>query len=191
MMQFDNAPFNEDTFMEKLFIDLRDKHKIMHVIETGTYHGKTTEWLCKNFPKVSTIEVNPTYFNISGNRLYEYKNLKRYKGSSSEMLLEMIQKADRPLLIFLDAHWYENPVLKELDLIKKSTVKPVLVIHDFMNPHDKTMGYDVYPDQGIVYDWNWVAEKIIDIYGEGGFNKRYNTEATGARRGALIIEPRK
>lgn len=190
-MQFDNAPFNEDIFMENLFLNLKEKFGIKTVIETGTYHGKTTEWLANNFDRVSTIEVNETFFRTAARRLTKKKHVRMYMGSSSEKLGDMIQAADKPLLIFLDAHWYANPVLKELDHIKQSGEKPVLVIHDFKNPHDPTMGYDIYPEQGIVYDWDWVADKIIDIYGQGGFNKYYNTEATGARRGCLIIEPRK
>jgi len=188
-MLFDSAPFNEDTHMQSLFLELKEKHNIKTVIETGTYHGRTTEWLCKNFDNVSTIEVNPPFFAESGKRLYNYKNVKRYKGSSADLLGKMIEDSTQPLLIFLDAHWWANPVLKELDQIAESKTRPVLVIHDFKNPHDLTMGYDIYPDQGIVYEWKWIADKIVNIYGEGGCLRRYNTEAVGARRGALIIEP--
>ena len=186
-MQFDSAPFNEDTHMEELFLRLKAKHGIKYVIETGTYHGMTTEWLANNFDNVSTVEVNDTFLKISTKRLAKYKNVKMYKGSSSELLGQMIAEAGKPLLIFLDAHWYANPVLRELELIAKSGRKPVLVIHDFKNPHDETMGYDVYPNQNIVYDWDWVKEGVEKIYDK--YELSYNDVAVGARRGALIIEP--
>ena len=48
-MAFDKAPFNEDSYMEKEFLSIKDKYKIDVVVETGTYHGVTTEWFAKNF----------------------------------------------------------------------------------------------------------------------------------------------
>ncbi len=38
-------PFNDDTHLADKFLALRDKYGIENVIETGTYHADTTQWL--------------------------------------------------------------------------------------------------------------------------------------------------
>ena len=191
-MKFDHGPFNEDTYMELYFIFLREKFGIKSVIETGTYHGKTTEWLADHFDDVMTIEVIETNYKIAKKRLDYKPNVIQCMGSSVDMLETMILSANNPInmLIFLDAHWYTNPVLDELNAIWNTGLKPVLAIHDFKNPEDPTMGYDEYPDQGIVYEWDWVKEKIEDIYGDD-YQIYYNKAATGARRGCLFVLPGK
>lgn len=201
-MAFDNGPFNEDTFMEEYFRDLRDLYNIKVVIETGTYHGKTTEWLCRNFDQVATIEVNDEFYAIAMSRFLNagLKNVTAIKGSSADCLTRVLEGfvAVGPysikrnfhgnVLIFLDAHWYENPVLKELEAIRNSGIKPVLAIHDFKNPEDETMGFDVYPDQGIVYEYSWVKSLVEEIYGHDPI-LFYNKQAAGARRGCLFVVP--
>ena len=97
---------------------------------------------------------------------------------------------DSKTIIFLDAHWYTNPVLNELVAIKESGKKPILAIHDFMVPDHPEFGYDIYPEQEIVYDWKWIEKYIEDIYGPKGYTKEYNTEATGAMRGCIFILPK-
>jgi len=60
-----------------------------------------------------------------------------------------------------------------------------------MVPDRPEFGYDIYPDQGIVYNWEWIREKIEEIYGHTGYYKEYNTQATGSMRGCLFIYPSK
>jgi hypothetical protein len=186
------TPFNADLYLEKKFYDIKEKFKITTVIETGTFHGATTIWFSENFEKVYTVECNKTYFEESGNNIGNRSNVIRKLQDSPEFLKEVLPLIeDHKTLIFLDAHWYTNPVLSELDAIKNSGKKPIIIIHDFMVPDRPEFGYDVYPDQGIVYNWEWIREKIEDIYGHDEYHKEYNTQATGAMRGCLFIFPKK
>lgn len=189
-MAFSNAPFNEDSFMEKEFLKLKDQFNIKTVIETGTYHGVTTKWLSENFNQIKTIEVNKTHYDKAKQFLNYIPNINMFLGESSLLLGEILKLSPNPL-VFLDAHWYTNPVLEELKQIKESGIKPVLVIHDFKNPHHPDFGYDTYPDQGIIYEWDWIKDKIEDIYGEHGvgYNYYYNSQADGAKRGCVFIAP--
>lgn len=190
-MTFDNGPFNEDVFMQDAFLELKKKHKIKFVIETGTYHGTTTEWLANNFGEVGTVEVNKAFYEAANLVLDKYDNVYQYYGNSAEMLEEMIGDTEsKRLLVFLDAHWYANPLLGELEVIAACGIKPVLVIHDFYNPFHPEFGYDVYPDQNITYNFDYVSAALEKIYGAGGFNHWYNQEATGAKRGCLFVTPK-
>ncbi len=188
-------PFNGDIYLADEFRKLRDKHGINYVIETGTYHGHTTQWLAENFKQVYTIESNIKHIKIAGEYWQSKPNSRvnsigLFEADSSVYLIDVINEVPEksPLMIFLDAHWYANPVLAELDQIKESNRKPVLVIHDFKVPGHPELGYDIYPDQGIVYEWSWIEDKIKAIYGDS-YIKYYNSKATGAARGCLFIEP--
>jgi hypothetical protein len=137
------------------------------------------------------MESNHAHAKVASEALDGRNNVLLTMGDSSVGLLHMINRnKDKKIMIFLDAHWYKNPVLKELDQIAKSGIKPVLAIHDFKNPHDPTMGYDVYPNEGIVYEFDWIQSKLIDIYGAGEYRYFYNEKAAGARRGCLFVAPR-
>lgn len=188
-MAFDQAPFNEDSFMEAHFLGLKEKYNIKNVIETGTYHGVTTAWLSHHFDKVWTTEINEDFYKVSGERLYGCKNVVRLLGSSTKTLPFIIRELNLGnVLVFLDAHWYENPLLQELTILAENNLKPsVLCIHDMKNPNDLTMGYDSYPDQKIEYTYEWVKSYVDAIYGEDGYTYYFNEKASGARRGCLFI----
>src|SRR5690606_34701363 len=91
------------------------------------------------------------------------------------------------ILFFLDAHWQQyNPLLDELKVIAEAGLKPVIVIHDFKVPFRDDLGYDSYNGQD--YDYTWIQDSLHAIYGSN-FTTRYNDQATGAKRGVIIIEP--
>lgn len=188
-MQFSSAPFNEDTFMEQYFLELKQQYNIKNVIETGTFEGMTTAWLSAHFDKVWTTEINETYYKIAGERLFARKNVVRMLGDSVKTLPLIIRELDKSnTLFFLDAHWYKNPLLGELQVIAEAGIRPTIIcIHDMKNPDDPTMGFDSYPDQNIEYTYEWVKPYIDAIYGEGGYIYFFNKNATGARRGCLFI----
>jgi hypothetical protein len=191
-MQNPNAAFNEDHFMSEKFLDIKNKYTLDTVIETGTYHGVTTEWFAHNFDKVYTVECSQPYYEEAQKRIGSYSNVHSYLKDSPVFLKEILSTIqDNKTIIFLDAHWYTNPVLNELDAIKESGKKPIIAIHDFMVPDHPEFGYDIYPDQNIVYNWEWIQGKIESIYGKSGYTKEYNNEATGAMRGCIFLFPNK
>jgi hypothetical protein len=189
-----NGAFNEDIHMGAKFTEIRDNFNLNTVIETGTYHGVTTEWFANHFDNVYTVECNEVYHKEANERISQYKNIKSYLQDSPDFLKDVLGsdkiKSDKTI-IFLDAHWYTNPVLNELIAIKNSGKKPILAIHDFKVPNRPEFGYDIYPDQGIVYEWEWIKEYIESIYGIDGYTKEYNQEAIGAMRGCIFIYPNK
>lgn len=190
-MKNPNGAFNEDSYMGSKFLEIKEKFNLDTVIETGTYHGVTTRWFANNFKNVYTVECNESYFEEAKKNIGSCLNVKSYLQDSPLFLSQILNKIDsEKTIVFLDAHWYTNPVLNELDAIKESGKKPILAIHDFKVPNRPEFGYDVYPDQGIVYEWEWIENHIKSIYGDD-FYVEYNQEAEGAMRGCIFIFPKK
>lgn len=184
--------FNNDSYLEEKFLGIRDEFNLDTIIETGTYHGVSTAWFSKHFKDVYTIESQAAHFDEAFKRIGHIDNINMKLGDSPQFLKEILTSIDdSKTIIFLDAHWYTNPVLAELDAIKESGKLPILAIHDFMVPGHPELGYDAYSDQNIVYNWEWIENHINSIYDKDGYSKDYNTQATGAMRGCLFIFPNK
>ena len=177
--------FNRDTFLHDKFKQLVEDNSIDVVIETGTYHGVSTEAFANMDVDVHTVELNDTYFSIAKSILSKYPNVHQHKGSSPEFLAGILPTLKgKKLLIFLDAHWNGTPLIEELQAIAASGIEPIIAIHDFQVPN-KDFGFDSYNGQD--YTWDWIAPHVSNIY--KSFNHYYNTEATGSRRGVVFIEP--
>jgi len=178
--------FNNDTHLEDKFLEIKQTWDIKTVIETGTYYADTTKWLAKNFDQVYTCEIHEPTYAIAVEQLEGITNVYHELKPSQQFLGEALAKAEGQVLVFLDAHWFENPLLKEIEIIGESGKRPVLVIHDFKVP-GKSFGYDEYP--GIVYDWNYVKDAVAKAYDDKYWHE-YNERATGAKRGCLFVYPK-
>lgn len=185
--------FNTDYKLAERFIFMKSKYGIKTAIETGTYHGDTTSWLAENFETVYTVEYDKRYLDVAQSKISQYDNIKSYLGSSTDYLGKFLEecKDNGEIIIFLDAHWYANPVLQELERIKESGLKPIIAIHDFKVPGRPDLGYDEYPNQNIVYEWEWIRERIESIYGIGQFDIEYNSYSDQNMRGCIFLLPKK
>jgi hypothetical protein len=183
-------PFNGDTHLCEWVKDLATKHKMEYAIELGTCLGGTTIFLAEQFETVATAEINVDFAKIAHDRFAHYgvKNIELYVMDSRKALPEML-KTNKLCLVWLDSHWgSDNPLLDELAIIAASGIKPVLMIHDFKVPDHPELGFDSYGGQD--YEWSWIEKSIEAIYGVDGYTKTYNSEAVGAMRGVVVIEPK-
>lgn len=179
--------FNGDTYLKEHFERLVAKHGIKTIIETGTYKGDTTSALAKMADKVVTVEYNKDFLAEAMQSLKDIPNVEVWQGSSEKTLPYILKDIQQPVLLFLDAHWYNyNPLLDELKVIAAAGLKPVIVIHDFKVPNHPELKYDTY--KGQAYEWSWITEDVKGIYGNN-FTVSYNDKATGAEVGVIIIEP--
>ena len=182
-------PFNGDHFIEKKFLELRDKFGIKTIVETGTCLGSSTIFFAKNFEKVVTIESNLEYQSIAIARCQNelIDNIEFLLGDSSKILSDVLVKlGSETVMLFLDAHWGNNcPLLAELDQIEKSEVMPVIAIHDFYTG-DERLGFDSIHGQRFEYEWILPVVSTIGI-----FNAEYNTfdKCAGAKRGIIYLSP--
>lgn len=191
LMQNQEGALNQDTFAQQEFINLKNKFGLKYAIETGTCLGYTADWLCENYEKVSTIEINENYLNFALKRLNKRDNVVVYVGSSENQLLQMINELPEKekIFIFLDAHWGQHcPLKDELRQIKESGVKPVIAIHDFVVPNHPELGYDSI--NGQPFNYEWLKSDFDAIYGDNGYDYYYNSESTGAKRGIIYLTPK-
>lgn len=189
--------FNDDTILQQIFTDLVEKHKPTHIIETGTYHGYTTEFFTQ-FAGVVVIgiESNPEYATITRDRIYK-NGLGPWSitnADSANELSKLMNVLNEPsnlslkVIYFLDAHWANDQALeRELEVLKRHRTKPVIMIHDWKVP-GKNFGYDSYG--GVDYSYDNYKPYFDAIYPEG-YTHRYNEETVGyGNRGVIILEPK-
>ena len=187
--------FEGDSRLKRAIEELVKSEGIKAIIETGTFMGSTTLQFAKIVPHVWTIEINETYarqalqkFEISEGNSTIYP----YLGSSVDWLYQILAEAKEKgnILWFCDSHWQaHNPLLQELEIVRQSGLKPLIVIHDFKVPGHPELGYDSYNGQD--YDFAWIYPSIERIYGQNGYDYWYNSEAEGAKRGVIFIKAKK
>lgn len=198
-------PFAGDSFIEKKILEFKEKFEIVSAVETGTFLGGTFRWLYNNFEKVYSCEVNPEFYQLACNRIFNsteknivYPNVIKnpvdmgeltFANIDSESFIQQIGASiDNQTLFFLDAHWYSHcPLLSELDVISDLNIKPAVIsIHDFKTDHPEELGYDSYNSQEFTLDW--IQRKIDKIYNKK-WTYEYNTpnKAEGAMRGIIYI----
>jgi len=181
--------FEDDQIMASRVKRLIAENDIDLTIELGTYLGGTTRRLALMCDHVITVEINLDHFVRSQENLELCKNVDMFYGSSVDVLENLLDKIDKKIFIFIDSHWGENnPLLRELEIIAKSGLKPILAIHDFKVPGHPELGFDTY--KNIVYEWEWIRPSIEKIYGADGFTIEYNSKAEGAMRGMIYIFPK-
>lgn len=185
--------FEGDSYLKAEFERLIAKNDIKTIIETGSYLGATTRQFCQMVDNVITIEINKEYHEIAKARGVTGNSRQAHYdfGNSVDLLPRIIPQARHygNILFFLDAHWNDyNPLLDELAIIADEELRPCIAIHDFKVPDHPELGYDSYAGQD--YEWSWIEESINNIYGKDGYTYHYNSQAEGAMRGVIFIEPK-
>jgi hypothetical protein len=193
LMQFQDQPFNGDSYVCNQFLKLKDDYSINIAVETGSCMYTTTEWLGKNFKQVYTIEINPEFAKYGFHKIENLNNVTPSLGNSIDFINHLVtnlHQTDR-VLFFLDAHWGDVcPLLGELESISniKTDFPPIIVIHDFFTG-DPELGWDEY--NGQVFNWSWIEPSIKKIESKLNCNYTYfyNTQSEGAKRGVIYITP--
>ncbi len=179
--------FEDDTVLAGEIVRLIVAHHIRSVIETGTEYGGTAVAFSKMVPHVVTIDVED---KVEGELP---KNVHFIEGDSRTYLPFAIGSCEPPILFYLDAHTqdFESPcpLEAELWLIANYTRKyppPVIVIHDALVPDHPELGHASYG--GVPIGLESIRNALEAVYPHG-YDYHFNSEATGAARGVLFIEP--
>lgn len=186
-------PFNGDTKMCDEVISIKKRFSITTAIELGSCVGGTTKWLGENFDKVITVEINPTFREFCLHRIKGMKNIYSQLGDTVKLLPDILsQIKNDSVYIFVDSHWSDNnPLLRELEIIAESGLKPCIEIHDMYNPVNPHFQWDKYPNEGIEYNWAYIEKHIEAIYGKDGYEYYYNSQSNGAVQvGCVFIVPK-
>ena len=180
-------PLNGQKIRTKIVNKILRSKKIKEIYETGTYIGTTTIFFSKFKISVSTCEISPSYYFIANDRFKKIKNIKIENSNSYEYLKNNLKKTNKNIFFYLDAHNESdaNPLLKELDIIYKKISNFIILIDDFLVPHDLNYGFD--SDNGnllnLSYIKKFVKKKPINIY----FPKSKCINETGLKRGSVYI----
>ena len=182
--------FEGDWYIEAELRRLVEKWKVRTIVETGTYKGQSTRALAGMGAEVITIEIEPEPELVE---IMDLANVRALTGDSAEFLDEAIvlMRVSQPILFYLDAHWREHsPLLDELGAIARLCLreKPLLAIHDFLNPQHPEYGCDTW-DIGL-YCLALIRTHLDMIYGEGCWVEHYNDGAAGLKRGIIYVEPK-
>ena len=96
-------------------------------VETGTFHGATTNWASQHFSAVFTIELSDALYNHYYETFRQWPGVTPLRGNSRDVLPNVLaQLGERCALFWLDGHWSgegtageddECPLLGELACI--------------------------------------------------------------------------
>jgi hypothetical protein len=121
--------------LEELALALKDAFNISAFIETGTWKAQTTKWASENFQKVYSFEIDEGYHNRARGLGIKAEFI---LGSSADELPKVVKRLKKPAIFWLDAHACKDqhtltdpcPLITELESIKKSGLKHLLLIDD-------------------------------------------------------------
>jgi hypothetical protein len=118
------------------------KYKNEIFIETGSFLGDGIQQaLDAGFDQVISIELSSKYFSISLSRFNLCPNVKVIFGDSHKILKDILPKINKRVTFWLDGHYsmedtalgeYWSPLMQELDVIEKHTIKDHTIMIDDM-----------------------------------------------------------
>ncbi|NGX39792.1 MAG: hypothetical protein KR126chlam1_01125 [Chlamydiae bacterium] len=135
---------------------LAGEYEIDTVIETGTHKASTTSYFAHIFDEVHTIEILEDSFNKCKDTLKKMPHVTCHLGTSETVLEEILPNlAHKPVLFYLDAHWFSSwPLLKELSAITKTHKDNcVIVIDDCKVPGRPDIPFDRYKQQDLSLEY--------------------------------------
>lgn len=162
-----------------------------HFVETGTNLGYLVKELSRYSKLTQSCEISIWNHCMSLYNTRDIKNLELYHLDSEDFLRKI--NITNESVLFLDAHggnyddWNDNPLTKELNVIKEKNVHPIIYIHDFAveanendidvftdETLDKSYKYpfDFNPENGWKLDWDFISKQIEEIY-NGSYTLSY------------------
>ena len=123
-----------DIVINTLTPEVLSKYKTDNFIEFGTYKGNG----CKlaffmGFKNIHSIEIDNFYYNLNKISLSRFKNIQLYKGSTLDVLPELLEKIDEQSTFWIDSHNDNDcPILKELEILSTHKIKNHILLIDDM-----------------------------------------------------------
>lgn len=133
-------------------------------VETGTYLGRTTDFLKGISPKVFTIEPGPQLYQNAAKR-FEGSNVEVLKGVSEEVLPSLLPQLSGDVNFWLDGHYSKGitfqgsqdcPIEGELEAIAAYATnfkKMSILIDDVRCFLPENADYPDYPSVDALVDW--------------------------------------
>ena len=138
-----------DPYAIEKFKELVEEYDVKTVVETGTEKAFGTLNIARFVSKVYSVEIKKEFFEEAKARLINEgfaqaearehisfhingnKEITLFWGNSPEVIGEIIEYLEEPIIFYLDAHWTEYwPVKDEIRAIKPRP-NSLIIIHDF------------------------------------------------------------
>jgi predicted O-methyltransferase YrrM len=155
------------------------------VLETGTYRGTSTEFFAAVFGKpVQTVEGSLRNFTFARHRLAAQPQITVHLGDSRTFLKGLSGTSEQTVFVYLDAHWEDDlPLREELEIIRSTWPKAIVMVDDFQVPGDPGYTYDDYgPGKALVESYLPPLEGWVLLY-----PSLPSAQETGARRGCCVL----
>lgn len=161
-----------------------------YFVETGSYLGRTTEFLSTLTNKpIFTCELIPFNFGFARARLFTKPKVRLYNLDSRTFLSQILKKPEinhASIFFYLDSHWYDDlPLKEEIEIIFSTVSEALILIDDFEVPGDPGYQFDAYTPE------NTLNHAYLDQITTFKFSRFQPTapaaEETGGKCGYVII----
>jgi hypothetical protein len=146
---------------------LRNAVKNAIYVETGTYLGDTTNFLSKHFPKVISVEPEPSLFSAAKKRFSDREDVHIIHGCSEDIFPTLLLELDGDINFWLDGHYsghhfqstykgeVDTPIISELSLIKENIHRfnQVVILIDDIRCFQEDSRLPDYPTLDYLVDW--------------------------------------
>ncbi|GAB1489136.1 hypothetical protein MASR2M8_15880 [Opitutaceae bacterium] len=192
----DAAGFNGQQHRKRIFRELVEACTFERLIETGTYIGDTTAFMATTTGlPVHTCESNHTFQALARSRLAGITGIHFHTGDSRQCLRALLSDPSnrdwlqRPLFVYLDAHWHADlPLVEEIALIASYAKDFVIMIDDFKVEGDPGYGYDNY-GRGKSLELSTIRPAIDRFSLVAYFPSLASAAESGGRRGSVVLCP--
>lgn len=138
ILKYAGGCFPSEDFKRRNILEYFTEYNCDIFIETGTFYGKTTEFMAGYAKEIHTIELSEALYKKAEEKFKGKENIHCYFGDSKNIIENILQTLEnkRPL-IYLDAHYSggktahgekNTPIIEELKIIAKSNIKAPFVI---------------------------------------------------------------
>src|SRR5271167_2474652 len=116
--------FNGQAERRATFLEMLERLQPSALIETGTYRGTSTDFMARHFTgPIHSCEIDRRCFLGSRRKLARFPQVELARSDSRPFLRYVLARLvpAAPLLIYLDAHWWEDlPLAEEIEIILAS-----------------------------------------------------------------------
>jgi hypothetical protein len=125
-------------------------YKINVLIETGTYRGDMIAATRYNFRTIYSIEMDPRLHQLAAKRFSSFPGVHLLRGSSDQMLADLLPTISERCLFWLDAHFAGEgtakgdlgcPILGEFAALEQHHIKDHVILIDDADYFKGTHGY--------------------------------------------------
>src|SRR5580658_1454491 len=183
------GPFNGQAQRCTLYLEMLERLRPAALLETGTYRGTSTEFMARHFAgPIHSCEIDRRCFLGSRRYLERFPQVEVANSDSRAFLRSVLPRIERgaPLLIYLDAHWWEDlPLRDEIAIIFAAGHDAAIMIDDFEVPDDPGYSFDDFgPGKRLSLEMlGFLADHPEPLF----YPRAHSASETGARRGAVVL----